>query len=148
MISQTAEYALRAMVFLAMHRGEPSTVETIGRSTRIPAGYLAKIMQHLSRAGFTTAQRGLHGGFLLVRDPADITLLDVFQAVDPVQRIRTCPQNDPNLQLCGLHRTLELAVEAGEAILRGASLATIISEPTHVPLCSVGELPTLTKVGL
>lgn len=49
MISQTAEYALRAIVFLADQRGTPRTTAQIAEVTQIPAGYLAKVMQSLSR---------------------------------------------------------------------------------------------------
>ena len=58
MISQTAEYALRAIVFLA-DQAEPRTTQQIAAATRVPPSYLSKVMQALSRARVVHSQRGL-----------------------------------------------------------------------------------------
>ena len=91
MFSQTAEYALRAVVFLAAQDGVPRTTQEIARATQVPTGYLSKVMQGLGRARLVLSQRGLHGGFTLARPAAELTVLDIIQAVDPIQRIRSCP---------------------------------------------------------
>ncbi|MGH7140821.1 MAG: RrF2 family transcriptional regulator, partial [Pirellulales bacterium] len=91
MISQTAEYALRAIVYLADQSETPQTTQQIAEVTRVPAGYLAKVMQGLSRAGLVRAQRGLHGGFTLAVSAKKLTVLDVVRAVDPLRRIEHCP---------------------------------------------------------
>jgi Rrf2 family nitric oxide-sensitive transcriptional repressor len=62
LISQTAEYALRSVVALGRHAEGPLTTQQISEETRIPAGYLSKVLQGLSRAGLVNARRGLHGG--------------------------------------------------------------------------------------
>ena len=64
MISQTAEYALRAIVYLAGQE-LPQTTQQIAATTRVPAGYLSKVLQALARGGLVHSQRGLHGGFTL-----------------------------------------------------------------------------------
>ena len=69
MISQTAEYALRAIVYLADQGGVARTTSEIAETTQVPAGYLAKVMQSLCRAGLVKSQRGLNGGFKLAHDP-------------------------------------------------------------------------------
>src|SRR4051812_36651643 len=91
MINQTGEYTLRVVVFLGSLNGQPATTRQIAAATRVPEGYLAKIMQILGRAGLVRSQRGLHGGSVLTRDPAEITVYDVIQAVSRLPRIRTCP---------------------------------------------------------
>src|SRR5689334_18543405 len=67
MVSQTAEYALRAVVCLGNQAGTPLTTQQIAEVTRVPVGYLAKVMQALGRGGIVSSQRGLHGGFTLAR---------------------------------------------------------------------------------
>ena len=62
MLSQTAEYALRVVVFLASREDNPATIAQIAAATQVPQGYLAKVLQSLARAGLTKSQRGLHGG--------------------------------------------------------------------------------------
>jgi Rrf2 family protein len=83
MLSNTAEYALRAMVFLA--RAEPG-LTMLGRDlsavSAVPARYLSKILLDLKRAGMVTAVRGQGGGYRLSRPPADIRLIEVVEIFD------------------------------------------------------------------
>lgn len=139
MISQTAEYALRAVACLARRPNEPQTTRDIAGWTRVPTGYLAKVMQTLVRARLVRSRRGIHGGFLLERTPDRITILDVVDAVDPIQRIRECPlgleEHGPNL--CSLHRRLDEAMEDIEKTLDGTSIAAVLENPDgSVPLGS------------
>ncbi len=74
MISQTVEYALRAIVTIAQQDGESVTSQKISKITQVPAPYLSKLMQGLVRAKLVTSKRGLHGGFVLTKEPADLTV--------------------------------------------------------------------------
>src|SRR3954469_13984703 len=108
MISQTAEYALRAAVYLASQADESRTVQQIADVTRVPAGYLSKVMQGLSRAGVVQSQRGLGGGLQLAVAPGRLTIYDIVQAVDPLRRIKGCPLGlKGHVNLCPLHRRLD-----------------------------------------
>jgi len=143
-ISQTAEYALRAIVFLADHQGEAHTTEEIARATRVPVGYLAKIMQGLSRSRLVNSQRGLHGGFTLVKPAAEMTVYDVVQAVDPILRIDRCPLQleGHGEELCPLHKTLDLSMAGVETLFRGTTIDQMINAPgANWPLCSFPSNP-------
>ena len=131
MLSQTTEYALRAAVFLARDAGGPRTAAEIARAAQVPSGYLAKVLRQLARAGVVTSQRGLGGGFALTREPRDVSILEVVQAVDPVRRIRSCPLGLPEHRrtLCALHRALDDAYAAIEASFRDTSLAQLATPP-------------------
>jgi Rrf2 family nitric oxide-sensitive transcriptional repressor len=141
MFSQTAEYALRAVVYLAAEGGEARTAQQIAAATRVPTGYLAKVMQALSRAGLVHSQRGLHGGFTLTRSPRELTVLDVLGAVDPIRRIRGCPLGlKGHVNLCPLHRRLDQAIGMVEDALRRSTIAELLTEPSQargipIPLC-------------
>src|SRR5437016_30366 len=127
MFSQTVEYALRAAVYLASQEG-PRTTQQIAEATRVPAGYLAKVMQGLSRGGLVHSQRGLGGGFTLSRPADELTVLDVVQAVDPLRRIRSCPLGiKGHLNLCPLHRRLDQAIRLVEDALRESTLAELLA---------------------
>ncbi|HEX7446889.1 MAG TPA: Rrf2 family transcriptional regulator [Pirellulales bacterium] len=146
MISQTAEYALRAVVFLADRADAPQTTQQIAKVTCVPAGYLAKVMQGLRRAGLVAAQRGLHGGFSLARPAAELTVLDVVRAVDPLPRIERCPLGIEGHQtLCPLHRRLDSAVALVEKALSESTIAELLVEPKRgkgpKPLCSLTSSP-------
>ena len=109
MISQTAEYALRAVIFLADHEGESHTAHAISSVTQVPTTYLSKILQSLARAHLVTSQRGPHGGFHLTKSPDEVTVYEVVQIIDPIQRITQCPLgiSEHGTNLCGLHRLLD-----------------------------------------
>jgi Rrf2 family protein len=136
MISQTAEYALRAIVYLA-DQGEARTTQEIAKATLVPPSYLSKVMQSLSRAQVVRSQRGLHGGFTLAKAPDELTVWDVMEAVDPIQRIRTCPLGlKAHVKLCPLHRRLDDALALVENAFRESTVGDLLREPTtSKPLC-------------
>ena len=143
MLSQTVEYSLRAIVWLASHADDPQTNQQIAEATLVPAGYLAKVMQALGRGGLVTAQRGKHGGFLLARAATEISLLEVVNIVDPIQRIRKCPLGIPShgSYLCPLHTRLDAAMAMVENAFRDSSIADLLAEPTESkPLCHIAEV--------
>jgi Rrf2 family transcriptional regulator, nitric oxide-sensitive transcriptional repressor len=139
MISQTTEYALRAVVWLAANPEKSLTAQQIAEATRVPAGYLAKVLQGLSRAGMLHSQRGLGGGFTLARSPTSLTMWDVVQAVDPLRRIKECPLGFEAHadQLCPLHKQLDDAIAAIEKMFTASKISKLI-DPTHPssPLCA------------
>ena len=126
MFSQTVEYALRAMMHLASTGGAAETGDKIASATRVPPGYLSKVMRDLVLAGLVRSFRGPNGGFCLARTVESITLLDVVSAVDGVQRIRTCPLRNPlHTHLCPLHQCLDDALAQLEGAFRATSLGAI-----------------------
>lgn len=127
MLSQTIEYALRAMIHLSsLPSGTALNSESIAQGTKVPKGYLSKILRDLVVAGLVVSQRGPNGGFTLAREAGDITMLDVINAVDPIERIRTCPLGNPDhVQLCPLHRRLDEAIQMIEREFRRTTLAEV-----------------------
>lgn len=143
MISQTAEYALRAIVYLADQQ-EPRTTQQIAQVTRVPAGYLSKVLQSLARGGLVTSQRGLHGGFRLAQSAKEVTVWQVIDAVDPLQRIRSCPLGlkSHGVNLCPMHRRLDDALAMVETAFRASTVAELLEEPTRSkPLCDFPHQP-------
>ncbi len=138
MISRTAEYALRAMLHLATDPEAARTVEQLHEVTKVPKGYLSKVMQALARAGLVRSQRGLHGGFSLTKSPRDLSILEVVNAVDPLPRITSCPLGlaSHGEHLCPMHQRLDDAYGLVEDAFRGSSLAELLEDPNpSVPLC-------------
>ena len=138
MISQTVEYALRAIVTIAQHNGAPCTAQKISTITQVPAPYLSKMMQGMVRANLVTSKRGLHGGFVLTKDATQLTILEVVNAVEPLKRIRQCPLgiDSHDGTLCPLHRRLDNAMAMVEDSFRDTTVADLLSQPGNVtPLC-------------
>jgi Rrf2 family protein len=141
-ISQTAEYALRAVLWLAEKRAKAQTTDQIAQNMQIPAGYLSKVLQTLGRTHIVNSQRGLGGGFVLARPPADITVLEVINAVDPIQRIKKCPlgRETHDKRLCPLHYRLDAALALIEDSLRSCTLEDLCIEADgRPPVCPKGE---------
>ncbi len=138
MTSQTAEYALRAVVWLASHPDRALSTRQISTATKVPAGYLSKVLQILARAGLVVSSPGRRGGFLLARSPKRICVLDVITAVDGIQRIRRCPLGlqSPGRVLCPLHKRLDDAMAMVERAFASSTIAELIAGPSaSTPLC-------------
>lgn len=138
MISQTAEYALRAIVYLADQDDAPRTTAQIAEETLVPAGYLAKVMQSLSKARLVNAQRGPNGGFVLAKPSRMLTVLEVINAVDPIHRFPECPLKLPHhgKNLCPLHRKLDDTALMAEQAFGSTTIRELLDVPqTRKPLC-------------
>ncbi len=135
MISQTAEYALRAVVCLADHDGGPMTTQQVAEKTQVPAGYLSKVLQALARVGLVDSQRGPTGGYTLRGSLDAISVLDVVNTVDPLARITSCPLglSSHGAELCALHRRLDQAVADVESSFRQSSIADLLREGSSPP---------------
>lgn len=149
MFSQTIEYALRATVAMAQAGDRPLTTAQIAARTKVPAGYLSKVLQTLNRARVIRAIRGLHGGYQLRTPAEELTILAVVNAVDPIKRIHTCPLGLPGHgeHLCPLHQRMDDALAHIEHALASTTLAELIAEPTtSLPLCpGLGAAAMLDK---
>jgi Rrf2 family nitric oxide-sensitive transcriptional repressor len=147
MFSQTVEYALRAVTYLAQNCESACTTEQIAKATNVPQAYLAKVLQSLLRSGITQSQRGIKGGIRLARSAEELTLFDVVQAVDPIKRIEHCPlpageevtdlpHHHKQHHLCPLHQRLDDALGAVEKIFRTTTLANLVAAAeAGNPLC-------------
>jgi Rrf2 family protein len=98
------------------------------------SGYLSKVLQQLVRAGLLSSLRGLGGGFSLARPPSELSVYDVVQAVDPVERIRECPLGlaGHKEHLCALHQRLDTVMGMVEGSFRSTSMAELL-EPCTFP---------------
>jgi Rrf2 family transcriptional regulator, nitric oxide-sensitive transcriptional repressor len=142
MFSQTAEYALRVTLYLASLAGAPATIRQIHKATLIPEGYLAKVLQSLSRAQLIRSQRGLHGGSVLAVPASELSVYEVMQAVHPFVRIAACPLGiaGHNASLCPLHKRLDGAMATVEKAFRESTIGELLAEPTgSKPLCETPD---------
>ena len=137
MISDTAEYALRAVVWLMQDPSRSQTTRQIAEGTRTPLDYQSKVLQLLAKSGITRSQRGIGGGIRLVVPTDALTVLDIVEAVDPVQRIRSCPLGleEHGTCLCPLHKGLNDAVDQAVAVLARAKVIDLLDNSSpSIPL--------------
>lgn len=133
--SATAEYALRAIVCLGEDPETPLTTQQIAETTGAPVHYLAKVLQAMAGAGLLNAQRGRRGGFSLARPAGEVTVLEVVNAVDPIQRLNGCPLGRPehSEHLCPLHAHLDNALSLIEDAFASSTIGDLLSDPTRRP---------------
>jgi len=144
MISQTAEYALRAIVQIASRSDRAQTALEISQPTKVPIAYLAKILQGLTRAGIIWSQRGPNGGFTLRRPADELSVFDIVQAIDPTLRITECPLGlDAHCdELCPLHRRLDDAAGMIESAFRATTISELLADPSPARMLGARSLLT------
>lgn len=83
-VSTRGDYACRALLSLALHTGNdgPTSVRDIAERTALPQPYLEQILLALKGAGLVRSKRGVGGGYVLARDPAEIRISEIVSAVD------------------------------------------------------------------
>ncbi len=91
LISQTAEYAMRALAELAtLGENESLRASDLAVRTGVPEAYLAKVLRRLARHGVLQAQKGHGGGFALVRAPQQVRFVEVLRALDSMPSPQRC----------------------------------------------------------
>lgn len=94
-ITRQADYAVRAVLHLArMGNTERAATSTVAKEQNIPPSFLAKIISQLSIAGLLHTSRGARGGVTLAREPQEITLLEVVEAIDGPIQLNECVGSD------------------------------------------------------
>ena len=91
-VSKTTEYALRAVVYVAMHdtQGVKVGIKEIAKELELPAHFMGKILQDLVRKGVISSVKGPNGGFFLHRPARQITILEVVRTIDGLEAFRKC----------------------------------------------------------
>ena len=90
-LSTKSRYGLRAIFDMAYHAGTlPSQIKDISRRQNISPRYLEQIFQDLKKAGLLKSRRGPQGGYILARQPAEITVMDIIHATEGEMALVDC----------------------------------------------------------
>ena len=122
------DYAIRCLVYLTRTRDRLATKGEIAKATSAPDLFVAKILQQLVRAGLVSSTRGVHGGFVLARDPTQLSLLDVIDVTQARVAPRPCvldPRACPFRETCPVHPVWVKIHRATERELRKVSFASL-----------------------
>lgn len=140
-MTRAGEYAVRCMVYLA-HKGEGVLVskQEIAERTQIPAHFLAKIAQDLARAHMIAIKQGAKGGYVLLKDPEQISLLEVVEVMigeislnDCVAQPGTCTAS----RSCSVHKVWDDARNQLRETLGKATLAQLSTSESCIPVFAV-----------
>lgn len=135
------DYALRVLIYLA-RSGEISRVDAIAEAYDVSREHLVKVVQALSRHGYTETRSGRGGGVRLAQLPADIDVADVVGAFEGRQGVLECVAEPQVCVLepgCRLRRKLIAAEAAFYDELAGTTLADLVARPR--PSTGLARLP-------
>lgn len=132
MLSITAQYALRALVYIAGQNGnQPVLAKEIAAHTGVPLQYLSRILHNAVRAGLLESSRGVGGGFRLTRPQNKIKLIDILSPYDDVLDRSRCPFGQPRCNddhPCGFHEHWKPISVAFREMLENTTLDAIGQE--------------------
>ncbi len=142
-ITRAADYAVRVTIHLATL---PTATKVHGpllaRAIEAPESFVSKVLQQLVQAGLVNSQRGMRGGFQLARPAADISLLEVVEAIEGPTQLNLCVpagQNCRKKDWCGAHPVWVEAQMALVEVLGKASIAQLARD-------SVSKMARLHRV--
>lgn len=127
MFSKTCKYAIRAILFLAIHTDEENKigVEDIAKGLNVPKHFLAKILQQMTRYNLASSTKGRNGGFYLSNENKKSTLLPVIEVIDGPDTFSSCILGLPDCSganPCTLHSQAVVQREAMLSILRNQNI--------------------------
>lgn len=104
-ISKAADYSILVVGFLAAQSGEGvHTKETLASELNLPSQFLSKVLQKLVKAEIVESVKGIHGGYRLLKIPAEITLREVIEVMEGPSHMVSCLEDDfkdcGRLQIC------------------------------------------------
>jgi Rrf2 family protein len=130
-LSQTAEYALRAVVHLAQHEGAPLQATDLAAATNVPENYLRKVLHELVRGGVLASVRGKGGGFRLAVPAEQLTILRVVSRFDRLSEQRRCILGRPecsDADPCPVHGHWKPIGEQIAAFFGGTTVADVAAK--------------------
>jgi len=116
MLSNSCRYGIRAVIYLASQRSGDFKIgiKQISNDLDLPTPFLAKILQQLAKQKILSSSKGPHGGFSLLKDPHNITLLDIVNTIDGYDTFTTCVMykgscegKNNDKKVCPLHEDYE-----------------------------------------
>src|SRR5271169_5380402 len=137
-ITRAGEYGVLGLMNLARRSpGQMALLDEVSRTERIPKSFLAKIFQSLVKAGLVRSIRGAGGGFALVKDPAQVSVLEIIEAIEGKIVFQRCKQLKPDCDhaggcaLCGL---FEQAQDGVKDVLLRTTLVDLIRQQETIQL--------------
>ncbi|MDJ0664819.1 MAG: Rrf2 family transcriptional regulator [Acidimicrobiia bacterium] len=139
--TRRTDYGVRALINLAQQYPQGQAAPAISKDMEIPVGFLRQVLQELGRAGLVSSQPGRSGGYSLTRDPNQITLHEVIEALEGRNEDPACALDGGPChweKACALHWVWMAAKDAFTNTLQSATLAQIAADDAKL---RNGKLP-------
>ena len=139
--TRRTDYGVRALINLAQHYPQGQAAPAIAKDMEIPVGFLRQVLQELGRAGLVSSQPGRAGGYALTKDPNQVTLHEVIEALEGKNEDPACALDGGPChweKACALHWVWMAAKDAFTNTLQSATLAQIAADDAKL---RNGKLP-------
>ena len=131
-ITKAGEYGVRGLINLARRSSERAVmIEDVSREENISRSFLGKIFQSLVRAGIIRSNRGARGGFILMRRPEEISVLDIIEAIEGKIALQRCLLEAPDCRLlsgCAFWMVLHEAQAQVRKVFARTTLADLLQK--------------------
>ena len=132
-ITYKGDYALKAILDLALHYGEElATTSDIARRIDAPVKFLEQVLLDLKKGGFIESKRGKVGGYLLSRPPAEITVGDVVRCIDgpiePIACVRPGYADCADLRKCVFKKIWQDVAESTASIIDNITFEDLVAQ--------------------
>lgn len=134
-VTKLTDYATVVLTVLAVRPAEVHSATELAEAAGLEATTVAKILKPLAQAGLVVASRGAHGGYKLSRDAAQISLIEIVEAMEGPLAMTECSAQDSHCgiaQKCGARANWRLINDVVADALRGFTLQQMLHPPeTH-----------------
>lgn len=131
-LSTKGRYGLKAMVELAINYGEtPVSIKTISSRQNISEYYLEQLFSPLRKANLITSIRGAQGGYILSKEPKDITVADIMAVVEGPIEISDCIDKEngcDNTDCCATRLVWEKLKKSIDEVMSSVTLQDIVDD--------------------
>ncbi|MDX1564265.1 MAG: Rrf2 family transcriptional regulator [Phycisphaeraceae bacterium] len=145
-LTRKTDYALVALAALAEEAdgdAEALSARQIAETHRLPASLLMNVLKQLHRAGILCSRRGAGGGYSLCREPEQISLLEVIEAIEGPVKVALCCEEEPDNgqapcsacsveESCPIKTPMQRFDEMVRSFLAGVSLVSLIQDPKQI----------------
>jgi FeS assembly SUF system regulator len=153
-IGRLTDYGIVLMSYMASHRGRAHNAAEMAAEAHLPVPTVSKLLRELARGGLLASQRGVHGGYVLARDPQQISVAQIITALEGPIALTACSGGDadPDCEhesMCPVRGHWTRINRAIRTALEGVTLAEMASPPrpdfmttTRLPAAAPARLTT------
>ena len=146
-VSRMADYGVVAMTHIARRADDLHTAASVAEATGVPLPSATKLLKLLAKHEILASQRGAHGGYMLKRRPADVSVADLIVAIDGPIALADCLQGEDSAcgleGFCSIRNPWQKVSDAIRVALEEVSLAEMIAATAYVP--PPGEPPPRSR---
>jgi len=132
-VTKLTDYATVVLTVLAAQPGEVLSAAELAEQSGLETPTVSKLLKPLAQAGLVEGLRGVHGGYRLSRDSADITLIEIVEAMEGPLAMTECSQHESHCGIahqCGARANWRLINDVVADALRGVTLAQMLRSPS------------------